>query len=438
MAGHAVPVATPGGVVTSVGPVYTPPARRAPRLRRGAHGRGSPSCCSAAARASCSTPTRRTRRATASTSGSATTPVDELVRTPLGAPSVRSDAARATASLASPMADRHRPMRTTTHWEALARFHGTGDDGYYDLDLLRAGGTLMGDEERAAHRRRDGRPRARRARRCCTCSATSGATRSRWRATGATVTAVDFSRTALDRLEALAEECGVTVATLEADATRAARRARRRSSTSSTPRSACCAGSTTSTRGWRASPARCGAGGALVLVELHPLVTMVESLDPLVVDFPYAFDGPHVYSGTGTYANRDADIEWTTVQYAHSIGEVVTAASRAGLALHAAPRAHLGVVQHRPVRRTRGRRPLPAAPRRRRHERRRARARVPDAGALHPRRARGAQGPPVGDDLPRRRTPGVQTSACGGEQVGAAQRRDRRAGRSRSAARRAA
>ena len=83
---------------------------------------------------------------------------------------------------------------------------------------------------------------------------------------------------------------------------------------------------------WMAGVARSlRPGGALVLVELHPLVTMVESLDPLVVDFPYAFDGPHVYSGTGTYANRDAAIEWTTVQYAHSIGEVVTAAARAGL-----------------------------------------------------------------------------------------------------------
>jgi hypothetical protein len=58
---------------------------------------------------------------------------------------------------------------------------------------------------------------------------------------------------------------------------------------------------------------------------------MVESLDPLIVDFPYRFDGPRVYSGTGSYANRDADIEWTTVQYAHSVGEVVTAAVRAGL-----------------------------------------------------------------------------------------------------------
>ena len=60
----------------------------------------------------------------------------------------------------------------------------------------------------------------------------------------------------------------------------------------------------------------------------------------MVVDFPYGFDGPHVYSGTGTYANRDADIEWTTVQYAHSIGEVVTAAAARGARVHLPRRAH--------------------------------------------------------------------------------------------------
>ena len=71
--------------------------------------------------------------------------------------------ARRAASLASSDGRRHdRPARTSTHWEALARFHGTGDDGYYDLDLLRAGGTLMGDEERAAIDARDRRARARR------------------------------------------------------------------------------------------------------------------------------------------------------------------------------------------------------------------------------------------------------------------------------------
>ena len=147
---------------------------------------------------------------------------------------------------------------------------------------------------------------------------------------GATVTAVDFSRTALDRLEVLAEECGVTVATLEADATRLPDSLAGQFDLVYASIGVLCW--IDDLDAWMRGVARSlRSGGALVLVELHPLVTMVESIDPLVVDFPYAFDGPHVYSGTGTYANRDADIEWTTVQYAHSIGEVVTAAARVGL-----------------------------------------------------------------------------------------------------------
>ena len=176
---------------------------------------------------------------------------------------------------------------------------------------------------------------------------------------GATVTSVDFSRTALDRLEILAEECGVAIATIEADATRlpgALRPIRprlhddRRAVLDRRPRRL-------DGRGGPRAPSR----RHLVLVELHPVVTMVESLDPLLVDFPYADDGPHVYTGTGTYANRDADIAWTTVQYAHSLGEVVTAAARAGLHVRLPRGAHVGLVQHRPVRGPRGRRALPAA-----------------------------------------------------------------------------
>jgi hypothetical protein len=60
---------------------------------------------------------------------------------------------------------------------------------------------------------------------------------------------------------------------------------------------------------------------------------MVDSIEPPVVDFPYAFDGGHVYSGTGSYANRDADVACTTTQYAHSLSEVVMAAAGAGLTM---------------------------------------------------------------------------------------------------------
>jgi len=215
------------------------------------------------------------------------------------------------------------------HWEALARFHGTGDDSYYDLDLLRAGGTLMGEEERAAiDLATGGRGLAGATVLHLQCHI--GCDSVAMAREGATVTSVDFSRTALDRLEVLAEECGVTVATLEADATRLpATLAGQFDYVYASIGVLCWIDDIDA---WMAGVERSlRPGGALVLVELHPVVTMVESLDPLVVDFPYAFDGPHVYTGTGTYANRDAPIEWTTVQYAHSIGEVVTAAISSGL-----------------------------------------------------------------------------------------------------------
>ena len=40
-------------------------------------------------------------------------------------------------------------------------------------------------------------------------------------------------------------------------------------------------------------------GGRLLLIDGHPMGRMVEQVDPLVLAFPYANDGPHVTDGTG-------------------------------------------------------------------------------------------------------------------------------------------
>jgi hypothetical protein len=70
-------------------------------------------------------------------------------------------------------------------------------------------------------------------------------------------------------------------------------------------------------------------GGRLLLIDVHPYANMIGTVDPLEFDFPYAYDGPHVIESTASYA---VDTEQTTnVQYAHSLGEVVGAALRAGL-----------------------------------------------------------------------------------------------------------
>jgi len=215
------------------------------------------------------------------------------------------------------------------HWEQLASFHGLGDDRYYDLDSLIGGATLMGSEEAAA-----------------LLIATNGAgvtgldvmhlqchlgcdaiTLAR---AGGRVTGVDFSATALARLDELSERCGVTVRTLEADS---------RDLPHELDDSFDLVYSTIGVLCWIDDVAAwmnsvhrvLRPGGRLVLVELHPLFTMFDTLDPLVVDFPYNFDGRHVFTGTGSYANRDADVAWTITQYAHGLAEVVTAAQREGL-----------------------------------------------------------------------------------------------------------
>jgi SAM-dependent methyltransferase len=73
-------------------------------------------------------------------------------------------------------------------------------------------------------------------------------------------------------------------------------------------------------------------GGRFALAEFHPLFTAVESVEPLRLDFPYAFDGPRRFDEPGSYADEAAAVEATaSVEYAHSLGEIVTAAVSAGL-----------------------------------------------------------------------------------------------------------
>src|SRR5664279_2707913 len=74
-------------------------------------------------------------------------------------------------------------------------------------------------------------------------------------------------------------------------------------------------------------------GGRLVVVDFHPLLQMVEAVDPLRLDFPYGYDGPRRFGDqTGSYAVPDAQTQVNDVeQYAHSLGEIVTAAAAAGL-----------------------------------------------------------------------------------------------------------
>ena len=153
---------------------------------------------------------------------------------------------------------------------------------------------------------------------------------------GARVTGVDFSPVALAKARTLAARCGVDVDFVEADVT-------------ALPDSLAgrfdLAYATMGILGWIADvDAWMGSvastlrpGGRLVLVDGHPLTRMFESIDPLVVDFPYANDGPHRYESPSSYSG--AEVTTVNVQYGHSLGEIVTAALDAGLRV-------LGLAEH--------------------------------------------------------------------------------------------
>jgi SAM-dependent methyltransferase len=212
------------------------------------------------------------------------------------------------------------------HWDALAAVHG--QDAYYDKDALVSGRDSLNEYESAAvgdvtgldvlhlqcHIGFDSISLARR---------------------GARVTGADFSPASLAAGAELAERAGVSVEWVEAVATDLPASLHGRFDlVYSTLGVLCWIGDLDA---WmRSVHLALRPGGRLVLVELHPLWVMVGSVDPLELDFPYAFDGARMYDLPGSYADPDAQVAATaTVEYAHSLGEVVTAAIGAGLRIDA-------------------------------------------------------------------------------------------------------
>jgi SAM-dependent methyltransferase len=212
------------------------------------------------------------------------------------------------------------------HWDALAAVHG--QDAYYDKDALVAGRDSLNAYESAAvgdvtgldvlhlqcHIGFDSISLARR---------------------GARVTGVDFSPRSLAVAAELARRAEVAVDWVQADATALPVALHGRFDL---------VYSTVGVLGWigdidawmRSVRGALRDGGRLVLVEIHPLFLMVASAEPFTLDFPYAFDGPRTFDEPGSYADPDAHVSATaTVEYAHSLGEIVTAALGAGLRVDA-------------------------------------------------------------------------------------------------------
>lgn len=73
-------------------------------------------------------------------------------------------------------------------------------------------------------------------------------------------------------------------------------------------------------------------GGVLYLVEFHPLASVLDDETGTRVRNDYFQREPLVYEYSGTYADPDARAENALqVEFRHSLGDIVTAVSRAGL-----------------------------------------------------------------------------------------------------------
>jgi SAM-dependent methyltransferase len=213
------------------------------------------------------------------------------------------------------------------HWDAMAAVHGEGTDDYYDVEALVAGERDLSDIEHSAIELAVGDIEGKDVLHLqCHIGFDSIVLARR----GARVIGTDFSPASLEKARALAERCGVEVEFVEADSTDLPRELHGRFDL---------VYSTVGILTWIGDLdawmdnvfAVLKPRGRLVLVDLHPFLNTIGSLDPLVFDFPYANVGPRRFDDPGSYANPDAAVEATeTIEHGHSLGEIVTAALKAG------------------------------------------------------------------------------------------------------------
>ncbi len=216
-------------------------------------------------------------------------------------------------------------------WNALAAAHGQGSGAYYDLEALAGGRSSLSDIEEAALRESVGDVNGLDVLHVQCHLGMDAVSMARQ---GARVTGVDFSPVALRRAAEVAAACGVQVDYTLADSTELPPSLRARFDLAYATIGVLCW--IADLDAWMSSVrSTLRPGGKLVVVDLHPLLVMVESTDPLRFDMPYAFDGPHEFAEPESYAGVGTSGDGRNVNYAQLVGEVVSAAVRAGFHLDA-------------------------------------------------------------------------------------------------------
>jgi len=211
-------------------------------------------------------------------------------------------------------------------WDALAELHG--QDSYYDTHALVSGRDSLTEEEDAAVARAVGDVGGLDVLHVqCHIGFDSISLTRR----GARVCGVDFSSASLRKAETTAQRCGVSVEWVQADVTDLPTALHQRFDLAYATVGVLCWIDDLSA--WmRSVAAALRPGGRLVLIDGHPLMEMMASVEPLVLDMPYADDGGHTFVSDGSYAVPEAALPATAgVYHAHSLGEVVGAALAVGL-----------------------------------------------------------------------------------------------------------
>ncbi|GLY65550.1 class I SAM-dependent methyltransferase [Amycolatopsis taiwanensis] len=154
-----------------------------------------------------------------------------------------------------------------------------------------------------------------------------------WARRGADVTGLDFSPKAIEAARTVADDVGLTARFVVADVYDAATVLGETYDIVYTGLGALC---------WLPDVDRWAKviadllepGGFLYLAEFHPFADTLDETEGRTVTFDYFAEGPQVWDepDAGSYADPQARVRHTrSIEYAHGLGEVVTALAAAGL-----------------------------------------------------------------------------------------------------------